>query len=108
MTQFPSTVEFTDVKNSPKVKMDLPWPLLLGTKIQLDLTIRRMNGSRTEELHIQGEFKVTSSTFDARSNPRQVVQVEAVKMAPVWRSIKNPITTKRKPPPAIAPRTEVA
>lgn len=105
MSTFPSTVEFADVKDSPQIKMDLPCPLHLGTKILLDLTVRRKNGSRTEELRIAGEFKVTSSTLDVRSLPRQIVQVEATKIAPVWRSVKTPTFPKRKPPPAISPRT---
>ena len=108
MSYFPSIVEFADVKDSPRVRMTLPGPLLIGTKLLLNLVVRRKNGQRSEELHVSGEFKVLTSAFDARALPRQVVSVGATKVAPVWKSVKNQISPKRKPPPAIFPRTVVA
>jgi hypothetical protein len=116
MSSFPSIVEFTDVKDAPRVRMTLPGPLSLGTKILLNLLVRRKNGNRTEELRIQGEFKVLTSAIDARGLPRQVVSLEATKVVPVWKSVKTPEPPKRKPPRAVrsvlhdpkAPRTVVA
>jgi len=115
MSSFPSIVEFTDVKDSPKVRMTLPGPLLLGTKLLLDLIVRRKNGNRVEELRINGEFKVLTSAIDARTLPRQVVSVEATKVSPVWRSVKTPDPPRRKLPRAVrsvlhdpkAPRTVI-
>jgi hypothetical protein len=108
MSHFPSIVEFDDVKDSPKVRMTLPGPLLIGTRLLLNLVVRRKNGSRTEELHVQGEFRVKASAFDATGLVRQVVSVEATKIAPTWRSVRNALGMKRKPPPAKAPRTVIA
>lgn len=108
MATFPSIVEFSDVKDSPRVRMTLPGPLPLGTRLLLRTVVRRKNGTRNEELRIEGEFKVVSSSFDVTGPSRQVIAVEALRVAPTWKAIKNVPTPRRKPPPARAPRTEVA
>ena len=108
MTTFPSLVEFSDVKDSPRVRMTLPGPLSLGTRLLLRTVVRRKNGTRSEELRLEGEFKVVSSSFDVTGASRQVVSVEAVRVAPSWKAVKNAPASQRKLPPARAPRTVVA
>ena len=107
MDTFPSIVEFSDVRNSPQVRMALPGPLLLGTKLLFHTCIHRKNGSRTEELQISGEFKVVASSFDVTGSLRQRVTVEALRLAPKWKAIKSTSNLLRQPPPARAPRTVV-
>jgi hypothetical protein len=108
MTTFPSIVDFSDVKDSPRVRMTLPGPLTLGTRLIIRTLVRRKNGSRTEELRIDGDFKVVSSSFDVTGSSRQLVTVEAVRVAPSWKAVRNVSASRRKPPPARAPRTVVA
>jgi len=105
----PSILEFSDVKNSPKVNILLPGPLPLGAKLLLEFNLTRKHGTRTEILNVSGEFRVTSSVIDTRQGtPRQLISVEGVRVAPTWRSIKNPSLTKRKLSPAKYPPTEVS
>ena len=104
METFPSIIEFSDVKNSPQVRMALPGPLLLGTRLLFHTYVRRKSGNRTEELRIEGEFKVLSSSFDVTGPLKQRVTVEAVRLAPSWKAVKNAPVLLRKPPPARAPR----
>lgn len=109
MKDFPSTVEFEDLKDGPSMAISLPSPLLLGTRLNLRFLVRRKNGSRTEELRIDGEYKVTEVTIDARAHVKQLVKVAATRVAPSWRAIKNPPTEKRlgKAPTRSSPRTTV-
>lgn len=107
MNYFPSVLDFSDVKDSPRVKMSLPGPLPLGTRLLLNFSVRRKNGNRTEEFHASGEFKVIVSALDATGPTRQVVSVEAIRVAPSWRAVKNTTDPKRRLPPARSPRTVV-
>lgn len=107
MSEFPSILEFSDVKDSPRVRMSLPGPLPLGTRLLLNLVVHRKHGNRTEELKASGEFKVTSSSIDTQGPVRQLVSVEAVRVAPAWRAVKNASLPKRKLPPARALPTQV-
>ncbi len=95
----PSIVTLGDLKDNPSVKMDLPGLIPIGEKLLLKFTIRRRLGSRTEELRVDGEFKVVSTSVDARGIPRQFLVVEATKVAPTWKSIKN----LPEPPRKLAP-----
>lgn len=104
----PSIVTLVDLKDLPKVAKDLPAPLVIGTHIFLQFALRRRTGTRTEELHVDGEFRVVSSTIDARGPlPRQLVDVEATGVAPIWKAVKNTPAWARKLPPAKSPRTVV-
>lgn len=84
-----SVVEISDLKDSPKLRVNLPSPLLIGSKLSLICRLHRKRGPRTEELSIQGEFRVVSCVFDV-ANQRQLVSIETTQVAPVWRSIRNP------------------
>jgi hypothetical protein len=84
-----SVVELSDVKDSPKLRVNLPSPLLIGSKVTLSCKVQRRRGPRTEELSIQGEFRVVSCVFDV-AKQRQLVSIETTQVAPVWRSIRNP------------------
>jgi len=96
----PSIVTLGDLKDNPSVRMDLPGMIPIGEKLLLRFVIRRKLGPRTEELRVDGEFKVTSSSVDARGIPRQMLVVEATKVAPSWKAIKNlPSETPRRLPP---------
>jgi len=105
----PTVLELTEVTGKPKVRQDLPG-LVLGSKILLAFQLQRKNGSRTEELKVDGEFRVTSVLVDARVHsgpPIQIVTVVATKTDPTWKAIKNPSQPRRKPAPTHFPRTRV-
>jgi hypothetical protein len=102
----PSLLTLSDVKDAPVVRKELPGPLRLGDMLLLRFVVRRRHGKRTEELRVDGEYRVTSVAFDARFGTHQVVSVEATKVTPSWRSVKN-VPERRVLPPARAPRTVV-
>jgi hypothetical protein len=98
MTQA-SVVKFDDVKQSPEVRMGLPSPIPIGSKIRLAFTLSRMNKGRTEELRVNGEFQVTSVIIDTtKSRVVQVVTVSSMGIAPSWVAIKKPMITKKIAP----------
>lgn len=102
----PSLILLSEVKDKPVVRKDLPALLRIGDTLLLRFTLTRRNGRRTEELRVDGEYRVTSVAMDARHHPRQNLTVEALKVTPSWRSIKS--TSPTTPlPPARAPRTVV-
>lgn len=80
------TVE--DVLGEPQLRIDLPL-MRLGDRIVLKAVLHRMKGGRTEELRLDGEFRVTSVVVDARGQARQILHVASVGITPTWRSIKN-------------------
>lgn len=82
-------VQFSDVTGEPVVKMTLPAALRLGDRLALKFTLQRRNGARTEELNVDGEFRVTSVVYDPRVQLRQTVTVESTRKPPVWRAVKN-------------------
>jgi hypothetical protein len=105
----PSIIEFTEVAGQPKVRLDLPGPLRLGERVRLKFTLRRKNATRTEELKIEGEYKVTAVEIDASgAYPRQLLSVETTTVRPTWKSIKNDPPFRLRLPPARFPRTVVA
>lgn len=104
----PSLVKFDDLKDSPTIRMSLPGPIPIGTRLILNCYVQRKNGPRTEELKIQGEFRVQTSCLDASRAGRQLLTVSSTGIAPSWKAVKNPAPVRRKVPPARAPRTEVA
>lgn len=98
MTQA-SIVKFDDVKQSPEMRMDLPSPIPLGSKIRLAFTLTRPNKNRTEELRVNGDFQVTSVTIDLTTGkPMQVVTVSSSGLSPSWVAIKSPTITKKLAP----------
>jgi hypothetical protein len=100
----PSLVLLSDVVGA-LVKMSLPGHLRVGDRVSLKFTLRRKNGQRTEELSVDGDFRVREVRFDAKSS-RQVLAVEAAQKAPAWRAIKN-VSTARRLAPTHFPPTEV-
>ena len=104
-----SLITLGDLRDLPRVLKALPSPLRVGDVVLLDFTLRRRNGSRTDELVVHGNFRVSQVSFDARGSvPRQLVTVEAVQVAPAWRSVKNIQAAPRKLSPAVAPRTVIS
>ena len=102
-----SLVSFADVKDAPTVRKVLPSPLRIGDVLNFKFILRRFRGRRTEELLVDGDFRVTSVTFDARgASPRQVLTVEATRVSPTWKSVKTTPFTRRFGP-SRAPRTPV-
>lgn len=97
-----SIVKFADMKQSPEVRMDLPEPIPLGSKIKLAFTLSRVHRGRTEELKVNGDFQVTSVVTDlTRGSTKQVVLVSSVGLAPSWVAIKSP--TKKLAPTHCGP-----
>lgn len=98
MTQA-SVVKFDDVKQSPEVRMELPSPIPIGSKIRLAFTLNRLNKGRTEELRVNGEFQVTAVITDTtKGKAIQIVTVSAMGLAPSWVAVKNPAATKKLAP----------
>lgn len=93
-------VELADVSGKPKVKMDLPSPLRLGDRLQLHFKLTRQNGGRSELLEVHGEFRVSTVSFE---NARQLLSVDAIGTAPVWRAVKKSAVMPRKLSPARVP-----
>lgn len=93
-----SIVKFDDVKQSPEVRMELPSPLPLGSKIKLSFTVKRSHGGRSEELRVNGDFQVTSVVTDTtKGSVKQVVTVSSVGLAPAWVAVKNSYVKKLAP-----------
>jgi hypothetical protein len=94
-----SIVKFDDVKHSPEVRMDLPSPIPIGSRIRLAFTLTRSNRGRTEELRVNGDFQVTSSITDrTRGKSIQIVTVSATGLAPSWLAVKNHTATRKLAP----------
>jgi len=103
-----SIVKLLDVKGQPTAKLDLPGLLRIGDPLGLRFRIERQNGGRTEELAVDGQFRVAAVGVDASSGPsRQLLSVEAAGAVPTWRSIKKRSQKPRRLPPATFPRTPV-
>lgn len=102
-----SIVRLLDVKDQPTVKIDLP-SLHVGDPVGLRFRVERQNGGRTEELVVDGQFRVKAVGTDASSGPsRQLLSVEAARGLPTWRSIKKRPQTPRRLSPAVSPKTPV-
>lgn len=91
-------VELSNVNGKPKVLLgDLSSPLRVGDTVALHFTIRKMVGGRLQKLEVDGAFRVTSVSFDARTFPsKQILCVEADE-PPRWRSVKKPSTPSLSP-----------
>lgn len=100
----PTLIELNDVTGSPKIRKDLP-AMSIGSRVVLAFKLQRRNGKRTEELKVDTEFKVLSVFTDAKG--RQNICVQATKVSPAWRAIKNPSEETRKLAPTRFPRTPV-
>jgi hypothetical protein len=90
-------VQFEDVLDKPKAKMDLPSPLRVGDRLQLRLRIARQKGGRNEILDVVGEFRIKVVSFDST---RQILSVESMDAAPVWKAVKKTGGVRRKLSPA--------
>lgn len=100
-----SIVKLGDVKDHPAVKIDLP-QLKVGDPVALRFRIERQNSGRTEELRVNGRFRVTAVGYDAIDGPRiQLLSVESTDRAPTWVSIKNRRRGPRRLSPAKFPPT---
>lgn len=99
-----SIVKFSDVKQSPEIRMDLPLPIPIGSKIKLALMLKRMNKGRTEELRVNGEFQVISVVTDlTRGKTKQVVTISSIGVAPSWVAVKNQTAARKLAPTRSAP-----
>ncbi len=78
-----------DITGEPQMRLDLPL-MRLGDRLLLSAVLHRQKGGRTEELHVEGEFRVTSLILDARGRVKQLIRVAAIGVAPTWKAIKNP------------------
>jgi hypothetical protein len=93
----PSVITFEEVKDTPSVRIDLPTSLLVGGRIQLKFILRRRTGPRTEELRVDGEYRVTEVLLDATcAPPKQRIKVVAKGVAPAWKAVRNVATVARK------------
>src|ERR1035437_4851430 len=100
-----SLLVLTEVAGAPKVKMELPSTLRLGDKLALKLKLKRTNQGRSEVLEVQGDFRISSVSYDGL---RQILEVEtATGKVPSWRAVKRAPETKRVIPPAKSARTVV-
>lgn len=100
-----SLLELSDLPGKPKVKLDLP-PCANGGRVRLHFTLRRTHGGRQEILVVEGQYRVVAVGLDAGCAPqRQVLSVESVGAAPMWRAVKKTPEWRRVVPPAKAPRT---
>lgn len=108
-----SKVELADVKDKVWVGMSLPCPLRVGDTLLLEFTLHRVKGGRTEELKVNGEYRVLSVVFDTRGKrARQELLVEAKGVTPSWKAIRSDGSeslnhSPRVPCPARAPRALV-
>lgn len=103
-----SILDFSDVRDSPKVRVSLPGPLLLGSIVELNVLVRRKVGSRSEELRAKGPFKVESVSFQTRNGlTQQLLTVQSTLLAPSWKAVKNRLLEPRSIPKAKAPRTPI-
>jgi hypothetical protein len=94
-----SIVHFEDLKDLPSIRVNLPSPLPIGTRVHFDLTLRRMHGGRTEEARIHGEFKVTSVSIEVLGSTKQIVSVASTGVSPTWKSIKSSPLRRLSPAP---------
>ena len=93
----PSLLKLDDVEDLAPIRISLPAPLHIGSRLKLRFPIQRRNGGRTEVLNVDGEFRVTGVVIDARGDAKQLVSVQSVGAAPTWKSIKNPAIRKLHP-----------
>jgi len=101
-------LEISDVKGTPRVKLDLPEVASVGTRIRLRFRLNRTSNGRSEVLRVDGQFKVEALGIDGGVVPRrQVISVTSVGVTPVWRSIKKDPHCSRVLPPAKSLRTKV-
>jgi hypothetical protein len=102
-------LELLDVKDHPKVKLDLPGPLRIGDRVAVSFRLQRRKAGRTEVLEVKGEVRVVSASLDATgATVRQLLGVEATTPTPfTWKAVKNRPEWKRQMPPARFPRTSV-
>ena len=108
MMEASSVVVLEDLKDNPRVFKDLPSPLRIGDHVFLQFLLRKRVGPHTEELHVDGEFKITGIKIDARGSiPRQHLLVASTGVAPMWKRVKQAASKARTLPPARSPRTEV-
>ncbi len=103
-----SIVKLSDVRGEPAAKLDLPGPLRIGDPLGLKFRIERSRSGRTEELIVDGQFRVTAVGIDNAAGQRQLLSVEtAFGKPPVWRSVKNHSEPPRRLSPARSPRTPI-
>lgn len=106
MITMKSFLVFEDLKEPTLIRMDLPSPIPIGTPINLSFCVMRRNRGRSEELRIQGTYKVTHLVLEQEGKTfYQKVSLVSTGIAPSWRAVKKPIP--RKLAPTRSPKTEV-
>jgi len=101
-------VKLADVTSQPTAKLELPGHRRIGDTIRLHFRIERQNGGRTEELRVNGLFRVSAVGNDCADGPtRQLLSVEAVDRPTTWVSVKNRAQEPVRLSPAVFPRTPI-
>lgn len=90
-------LKLEDFDDLAPIRISLPAPIHIGTRLKLQFPIQRKNGGRTEVLNVDGEFRVTEVVIDARGEAKQLVSVIATGAIPTWKSIKNPPVKRLSP-----------
>ena len=103
-----SVIILAEVAGVPRVKMHLPTQLRLGDRLPLHFRIKRTNAGRSEVLEVNGDFRVTSLSYEPGTF-RQILEVETASTGkvPSWRAVKRTPEFKRVIPPAKSPREVV-
>lgn len=96
-----TVLELIDVRNRPKVRLDLPYPLRIGDRITVSFCLQERFNGRLNVLEVQGDVRVVSVSFDATNSLLQKISVEAADGQPfVWKSVKSPRDPARPLGPA--------
>jgi hypothetical protein len=98
-------LELDDIKDKPRAKFDLPAPLRLGDRLQLEFVLRRTNGGRHEILEIRGEYRITDICFHVGE---QHLKVSSTGLAPSWRAVRKEPPPRRRLGPTRFPPTTVS
>lgn len=100
-----SNVTFEDVKESPLLRMRLPMPIHIGSRVRLDMKVARKKEGRYEELTLLGDFQVSAVSYSFKRGLAQNVTLATMGASPSWRAVKKP--QAKRMAPAINPKTIV-
>ena len=101
-------IKLADVTSQPVAKLELYGHCRVGDTIRLHFRIERKNNGRTEELRVNGLFRVSAVGLDSAGGPtRQLLSVEAVDRPPTWVSVKNRVQEPLRLSNAVFPRTPI-
>lgn len=103
-----TVILWEDVAGTPKALFShIPYPLKVGDPLNLRCRLSRENGGRSEDLLVNGQFRVTAVGVDASLAPaRQLLTVVSLGRPPTWRAVKK-ASQRRRLAPTIWGRTSV-